>query len=104
MWLHRKHSLRKARSDVVGSSANSLARHNLVNLSTLLIDPRGILVLERCEPRLNRLEDLLLRVQELERSLVFESFEEDSVSRLRTGGRVDEFYSSVFTIGRSGLW
>jgi len=90
--------LRQTSSDICSSSANTLARDDLVNFSTLLVDPCRVLVLECRESRLNSLEDLLLRVEEFECRLVFESFEEHSISRLRSGGRVDEFYSSILSV------
>ena len=67
------------------------------------VDPRGILVLEGREPGLDRLEDLLLRVQEIERGLVLEALEEDAVARLRTRGRVDELDTSILAVARSSL-
>jgi len=90
--------LRQTSSNISSSSTRTLARDNLVNFSTLLVDPCSVLVLKRREPRLNSLKDLLLRVEEFECRLVFESFEEHSISRLRSGGRVDEFYSSILSV------
>lgn len=75
--------LRQTSSNISSSSTRTLARDNLVNFSTLLVDPCSVLVLECREPRLNSLKDLLLRVEEFECRLVLESFEEDSISRLR---------------------
>lgn len=90
--------LRQTSSDISSSSANTLARDNLVNFSTLLVDPCSVLVLERRESRLNSLKDLLLGVEKFECRLVFETFEEYSISGLRSGGRVDEFYSSILAV------
>jgi len=47
---------------------------------------------------LNSLKDLLLRVEDFKSRLVFEAFEEYSISRLRSGGRVDKLYSSILSV------
>lgn len=102
-WTLRKETLRQTRTDKVGGLADSLVSHDLVHLARLLVDPRRLARLERREPGLDRLEDLLLRVQELERRLVLEAFKVDAVARLRTRGRVDKLDAAVFAVRRCCL-
>jgi hypothetical protein len=90
--------LRKTGSNERLGRANTLRRHDTVRRTGLLVNPRRVPVLERREARLHRLEDLLLRVEELEGLLVLEAFKVDAVSRLRARRGVDELDSGVLAL------
>lgn len=97
-YPHSFHRSRQRRANEARRDAHPVLRADTVHRLRRGVDPRRLARVERREPGLHRLEDLLLRVELGERLAALEALEEDALADFGARGRLYELDACVFAV------